>query len=230
MSINAPQMLLGARHGTLNRLLADAIRDAIVDGRYKAGERLVEGRLAEDFGVSRIPVREALRLLEAESMVTIAPRKGATVTSVSAQTAREMVEVRATLESLNARLAARHRNPQVIAALQVVLTEGNRAAATGTRADLVRLNGRYHDLLAEAGMNRILGDMMRTLRERTAMQFDAPLAAAERTWTEHAAILQAVINGDEARAARLAERHVSGAARDDKSAPSSTNVSKFTTR
>jgi DNA-binding GntR family transcriptional regulator len=201
------------RHQPLNLALADSLREAIMSGRYPPGDRLVEERLAEDFGVSRIPVREALRVLAAEGLVTIEPRKGATVASLTAATAHEMVEVRATLEALNARLAARHRDPNLIARLEAVLREGEQAATAGSAQDLARLNNEYHELLAEAGMNRILGDMMRSLRERTAAYFGVPVAVAAGTWVEHADILKAVIAGDETRAAQLAERHVAESAR-----------------
>src|SRR5262249_61983917 len=74
---------LGERHSSLGRLAADELRRAILGGRYKPGERLVEDRLSADLGVSRIPVREALRLLSAEGVVALPPRRGASVAAVS---------------------------------------------------------------------------------------------------------------------------------------------------
>jgi DNA-binding GntR family transcriptional regulator len=204
---------LGSRHSPLNSLLAREIRDAIVTGRYRPGERLVEGRLAEDFGVSRIPVREALRSLASEGYVTLEPRKGATVAMLSRESAIEMIEIRATLEGLNARLATRRRNPDLIARLQAVLAEGSAAAAGGETARLAALNSRYHELLAEAGMNRILAEMMRQLRERTAAFFGSAPSIVVRRWQDHAGIVQAIIDGDEDLAAALAARHVSESGR-----------------
>ena len=200
---------LGASHSQLSERVAEALRRAIAAGRYQPGERLVEGRLAQDFGVSRIPVREALRMLAAEGVVDVQPRYGATVATLSREAAREMIEVRATLEGLNARLAARHREPELLNAVTKVLQRGNAAAAAGKLDQLTRYNGDFHDLLAKAGSNSVLGDLMRTLRERTQMLFP-PLDAeqARRTWDEHAAILQAVIAGDAELAELLAERHV----------------------
>ena len=204
---------LGQRHWPLNRQLAEELRQAIVSGRYLPGERLVEGRLADDFGVSRIPVREALRTLASEGLVRIEPRKGASVASMSDEVAREMIEVRATLEGLNARLAARHCNAELIARLQAVLANGDEAAATGSAPALSRLNTQYHDLLAQAGMNSILGDLMRQLRDRTMMYFNTSPGAAARSWREHAAILHAIIAGDEELACARASRHVRDAGR-----------------
>jgi len=94
-----------------------------------------------------------------------------------------------------------------------VLKEGNRAARAKSVDDLVRLNGEFHDKLAEAGRNSILFDIMRTLRERTNLVFAAnSVRRAEQDWDEHSKILAAVIDGDEDLAAMLATRHVHRAA------------------
>lgn len=203
---------LGATHSPLGDVVTDELRRAILIGRYKPGERLVEGRLAKDFGVSRIPVRESLRRLASEGIVEILPRLGARVATLSIAAAREMIEVRATLEGLNARLAARHRDPALLDAVKKVLERGNAAAAAGKLDRLTQFNAEFHDLLAKAGSNSILGDLMRTLRERTRMLFPKlNREQARRTWDEHASILQAVIVGDADLAELLAERHVTNA-------------------
>ena len=200
---------LGERHSSLGRLAADELRRAILGGRYKPGERLVEDRLSADLGVSRIPVREALRLLSAEGLVALQPRRGASVAAISPEVAREMVEVRALLEGLNARLAARRHDPEVIAELREVLHKGKVAAVSGTLEELVELNSAYHDLLAKAGRNSILLDLMRSLRERTSLVFAANSKdRAREDWDEHSGILAAVIGGDEELASLLATRHV----------------------
>jgi DNA-binding GntR family transcriptional regulator len=193
----------------LRDIITDELRQAILSGRYKPGQRLIEDRLAQDFAVSRNPVREALRSLAAEGLVALTARRGATVAAPSAADAREMIEVRATLEALNARHAARRRDPEVIVLLSEVLRQGTAAAAAGALDVLPALNARFHDALAAAGSNRVLGDLMRSLRLRTGTVF-APLGAgpSRETWEEHAAILKAVIAGDEALSALLAERHV----------------------
>lgn len=189
--------------------LTEELRAAIVAGRYRPGERLVEDRLAADFGVSRNPVREALRSLASEGLVVLTPRRGAAVAVFGATEGQEMIEVRAMLEGLNARHAARRHDPAMIAALREVLEEGRAKADTASPEELVRLNARFHDLLAAAGSNRILGDIMRMLRDRTNLVFvqSSPVAAPQN-WAEHAAILGAVIAGDEELAALHATRHV----------------------
>ncbi|HLI11736.1 MAG TPA: GntR family transcriptional regulator [Alphaproteobacteria bacterium] len=202
-------LALGDLHSPLRDLVTEQIRDAILSGRYRPGARLIEERLAEDFRVSRNPVREALRALASQGLVQVTPRRGATVAGFSPEEVQEMIEVRATLEGMNAKLAARRRDPGMIEALRRVLAEGRARAPAGIAAELVRLNGRFHDLLAAAGHNRILADLMRSLRERTNLVF-APMSArlAAQNWEEHAAILEAVIAGDAELAAARAEQHV----------------------
>ena len=206
-------MSIGQAHTSLSQRVAEELRRSILTNRRKPGDRLVEDRLSEELGVSRIPIREALRSLAAEGLVEVLPRRGASVAAISSEVARDLVEVRATLEGLNARLAARHHQPAIIEELRKVLAEGNGAAQAGNVDDLVRLNGEFHDKLAEAGRNTILWDIMRTLRERTSLVFARNSARrAQQDWDEHSRILAAVIDGDEELASVLATRHVHRAA------------------
>jgi DNA-binding GntR family transcriptional regulator len=213
MHIPSPEPTLGESHSPLTRMVVDRLRDRILSGALPGGERLVEGRLSDELGVSRMPVREALRQLASEGLVTIEPRRGATVTQFSEEQVRELVEVRATLEGLNAKLAAKRHDPEKILQLQDILSEGVRLAESGDVVTLTRLNQRFHDALANIAANSVLRDMMRSLRDRTAPLF-APLNSqrGKQNWEEHAAILRAVIDGDAELAALLATRHVYSAA------------------
>ncbi|HEX9464515.1 MAG TPA: GntR family transcriptional regulator [Alphaproteobacteria bacterium] len=205
----------GGKRAPLGPRVAEALRRAILTGQYKSGDRLVEDRLSVEFKVSRVPVREALKTLAAEGLVTLLPRRGARVAGWSHEFALELVEVRATLEGLNARLAARRHDPAVIARLRGVLDRGIAAAKSGSAVELARLNSEYHELLAVAGNNRVLQDTMRSLRERTEMVFlRNSTERAPEDWREHSAILSAIVDGDEELAALLATRHVHSAARD----------------
>lgn len=193
----------------LGRLAAENLRRAILIGRYKPGERLVEDRLSADLGISRVPIREALRTLAGDGLVEVLPHRGAIVAAISTEMARDLVEVRAMLEGLNARLAARHHEPAIVEELRKVLADGNKAAVARNVADLVRLNGEFHDKLAEAGRNAVLWPIMRTLRDRTGIVFARNTAVrAVQDWDEHSRILAAVIEGDEELAELLASRHV----------------------
>jgi DNA-binding GntR family transcriptional regulator len=198
---------------SLSKTVSDRIRGQILDGRFRPGERLVEDKLSAELGVSRVPVREALLGLSIEGLVTIEPRRGATVTSVTPEIVAELVEVRALLEGLNARLAARRHDPAIVAELRDTLRHGNAAAESGTPDQLARLNGEFHERLAEASRNSVLSDIMRSLRERTSIAFAINgRDRAREDWQEHSGILAAVIDGDEELAALLATRHVHKAA------------------
>lgn len=211
---DTPAASLGAQHSPLFALVTDTLRQRILGGQYDPGERLVENTLSQELGVSRIPVREALRALAAEGLVKIEPRRGASVARLSPNIAREMVEVRATLEGLNAKLAAQRRDPALILEIEKVLKEGNDAVNSGQTERFVELNSKFHELLGNIAANSVLQDMMRSLRERTGLLFaPANLSRARLNWDEHAQILQAVIAGDADLAALLATRHVFSAAK-----------------
>ena len=198
---------------SLSKVVSEKIRGQILAGRLKPGERLIEDRLSAELGVSRVPVREALRGLSMEGLVRLEPNRGASVTEVTPQLLAELVEVRTLLEALNARLAARRHDPEIVALLQDTLRRGNEAAQSGTADQLAQLNAEFHERLAEASRNSVLSDIMRSLRERTGLAFSINgQARAREDWKEHAGILAAVIEGDEEIAALLAARHVQSAA------------------
>jgi DNA-binding GntR family transcriptional regulator len=198
---------------SLSRVVSEQIRGRILDGSLKPGERLVEDRLSSELGVSRVPVREALRSLSAEGLVTLLPRRGATVVEVTPEDVAELVEVRALLEGLNARLAAQRHDPEIVAQLRDTLERGNAAAEDGTAEVLARLNAEFHERLAEASRNSVLSEVMRGLRERTSIAFSINgRTRAREDWQEHAGVLAAVIAGDGELAALLATRHVQNAA------------------
>jgi DNA-binding GntR family transcriptional regulator len=199
---------IGDRHASLREVVLGEIRDAIRSGRFRPGERIAETRLARDFKVSRNPIREALRTLESEGLVEISPRRGASVVAPSARDAAEMIELRAMLEGVNARLAARRRDPAILDSLRSVLELGTEAARAGRVVDVARYNAEFHTLLAAAGQNHMLADLVRSLRDRTSIAFGPPRSGqAARNWMEHAHILEAVIAGDEELASVLASRH-----------------------
>ena len=200
-------------HAPLTIKVANDLRSRILSGELAGGTRLIESRLSDAMGVSRVPVREALRLLAIQGLVVIAPRRGATVCLMGEAQIKEMLEVRATLEALNAQLAAQRRDPDELAALQAMLKEAAQLNGTQDIAQYVDMNARCHTVLGQLANNTLLQDMMRPLRERTAMLFEVKDDAhIVRSCEEHIAILTAVVNGDKELAALLARRHVYNAA------------------
>lgn len=206
---------LGEEHSPLHDRVIVELRQAILSGQLKPGERLIEDRIADELGVSRNPVREAIRALASEGLVEVTARRGAAVATMSENEARETIEVRALLEGQNARLAARRRDKQIVKRIDAVLSKGTAAVAAKRFDQLFDLNQQFHSELAAAGQNTVLGDLLQKLRERTAMLFSPmdPTRQA-RNWEEHAGILRAIIEGDERAAATLAAEHVMRAGAD----------------
>jgi DNA-binding GntR family transcriptional regulator len=198
---------------SLSRVVMEKIRNRILGGELRPGERLVEDRLSAELGVSRVPVREALRGLSADGLVRLERNRGATVAEITPAIVAELVEVRALLEGLNARLAASRHDPSIVDGLRDTLRRGNAAAKNAAPEELARLNSEFHERLAAASRNSVLSDVMRSLRERTSLAFALNgRARAREDWREHASVLEAVIAGDEELAALLANRHVRNAA------------------
>src|ERR1700721_4109358 len=115
----------GEEHSPLRDQGVTELRQAILSGRLKPGERLVEGRLADELGVSRNPVREAIRVLASEGLIEVTARRGAAVATMTEQEARETIELRALLEGQNARLPARRPDQQIIKRIETVLYKGS---------------------------------------------------------------------------------------------------------
>src|SRR4029453_18184244 len=183
---------------SLSKVVNEQIRGQILDGKLKPGERLVEDKLSAELGVSRVPGREGLRILSSEGLVRIEPNRGATVAEITPELVAELVEVRTLLEALNARLAARRHDPEIVALLQDTPSRATAAAQSPSPDPLARLTGEFHERLAEASRNSVLSDIMRSLRERTSLAFSINgRARARDDWKEHAGILAAVIAGDE---------------------------------
>lgn len=205
---------LAASHAPLNQVVAGLLRERILSGEFAPGERLAEERLSAELGVSRMPVRDALRLLAAEGVVTLEPRRGAHVTTFTEAEVEELVEVRATLEALNAKLAARRKDPVQLAELQRVLAAGSRIGEKTDLATIQEANARFHEALEAIAANSVLSGIVRSLRDRTALIFaKRSLGRVRENWQEHAAIVRAVIEGDGDLAAHLSSRHVYNAAR-----------------
>tara|TARA_R110002096_G_scaffold64920_3_gene158042 strand:+ start:30380 stop:31102 length:723 start_codon:yes stop_codon:yes gene_type:complete len=200
---------IGSSYKSINMAITETLRTAILSGQFKTGERLTEVGLAKAFDVSRNPVREALRVLEVEGLVEINPRKGARVALLTVEEVQEIIELRAELEGMSAKYAARRCSDEVRANLQQLLDEGNRADATKDVDVLTELNNTFHNQIAIAGKNRFLVGFMKALNEKTQWIFaNRPEPNIAGNWKEHAAILEAVIAADAELASVLAKRHV----------------------
>lgn len=199
-------------HPRLVEVVATELRRLIVTGHWSQGERLVEARVAEQLGVSRNPVREALRILEADGFVELEPRRGARVAVLDADEVLHLLEVRAALEELAAGLAARRRTPEHVAELTDLVARGRTVAASGDLGDLPALNTRFHELLTRASGNPQLETVISPMRDRIQWVYSARVRErAPASWEEHATIAEAIAAGDEPEARRLAGQHIARA-------------------
>lgn len=189
------------------------IVEAIDNGEVAPGQRLVETDLAERFGMSRTPVREALQRLEAQGVVA---REGRSlrVATLDHDQSGELYEVRRVVEGLAARLAARHAAPEEIALLQQMV-EDDRALLKDPRA-LAMSNRRFHRQLHRASHNRYLNQMLESMRRSMALLSATTLMSEGRgvqSLQEHDRIVSAIAERDEDAAQSAAEDHISNAYR-----------------
>ncbi|WP_327352929.1 GntR family transcriptional regulator [Streptomyces sp. NBC_01304] len=190
-----------------------AIRDDIVSGVYERGSRLTEELLARRYGVSRVPVREALRTLEAEGFVTTRRHAGACVAEPSAREAADALEIRMLLEPLGAARAARRRTDAHLKVLRGLVRLGQERARRGQSEDLRSLGGWFHETLAQASASEGLIALLTQLRHKIAWMYVVEGAARPvESWAEHGAIVDAVARGDAERARSLTALHTERAA------------------
>ncbi|QEV20700.1 GntR family transcriptional regulator [Streptomyces alboniger] len=185
-----------------------AIRDDIVSGVYERGGRLAEELLARRYGVSRVPVREALRTLEAEGFVVTRRHAGACVAEPTEQEAADLLELRTLLEPLAAARAAQRRTDAHLKVLRGLVRLGQQRSRKGQGEDLRSLDGWFHETLAQASGSPGLITLLTQLRHKIAWMYVVePPAAPVESWAEHAAIVDAVARGDADRARALTTSH-----------------------
>lgn len=205
---------LGQYHHNLGDLVTAEIRAAILTGKFKPGERLKQERLAADLSVSRIPVREALRILEAEGLVDSSPGRGSVVATITPRDASEILEVRGVLEGLAARLVAGQGDTAGVDRLREIVAQGVAATATEDNVGIGEAHTEFHMELARASHNACLYEELRSLPAKTEWIFSALLIVrGQISWAEHEAIVEAVASGDPELAETLMREHISKASR-----------------
>lgn len=190
-----------------------AIRDDIVSGVFARGSRLTEEQLARRYGVSRVPVREALRTLESEGFVVTRRHAGAHVAEPTEQEAADLLEIRLLLEPLAAARAAQRRTEAHLKVLRGLVRLGQDRARRGQGEDLRSLGGWFHETLAQACGSPGLTALLTQLRHKIAWMYSVEQPAAPvEAWAEHGAIVDAVARGDVERARALTSLHAERAA------------------
>lgn len=191
---------------TLGQQIETALEQAILDGELAPGTRLNAEHLAEEFGTSRIPVREALRALSAGGWVEIRPRHAVYVSARRPEELQQLYEVRISLEAQSCRLAARRHTGEQAEKLLEVAHEGLRI---DDPAAFTKVNSQFHGLIAQAAHNEVLDQILSRLRKRVQWYFaEAAPIRSRHSREEHLAIVQAIVTRDEDQAAALGEKHV----------------------
>ncbi|MCZ7457552.1 GntR family transcriptional regulator [Streptomyces sp. WMMC940] len=190
------------------RSVCTAIRDDIVSGVFERGSRLTEEQLARRYGVSRVPVREALRTLESEGFVVTRRHAGACVAEPTEQEAADLLEIRLLLEPLGAARAAQRRTEAHLKVLRGLVRLGQDRARRGQGEDLRSLGAWFHETLAQACGSPGLTALLTQLRHKIAWMYaiERPARPVE-AWAEHGAIVDAVARGDAERARALTALH-----------------------
>ena len=196
---------------SLRGMVFTKIREDILSGKYTENEELKEITIGQELGVSRTPVREALRQLELEGLVKIIPNKGAYVAGISSKDAHDIYMIRSYLEGLCARWACENITQEQIDAIEEVIYLSEFHVKKKHFEQIVELDTKFHELLYAASGSRILGHLLRDYHQYVHSIRKITLSdpsRAENSNAEHSAILEAIRNRDADIAEKLAHEHI----------------------
>lgn len=198
----------------LREVVSEALRDAIMNGMLKPGERLMEIQLAEQLGVSRTPVREAIRRLELEGFVVMIPRRGTYVADLSIKDINDVFEVRMALDVLAAGLAAERITDEELEQMERLLVEISEHIKDNNMDKIVEVDSDFHDILYRASRNDRLAGIIANLREQftrfrtISMSYPGRLV---NTLEEHCRLVEAIAQRDVELAQNAARDHLENA-------------------
>lgn len=195
----------------LRDVVFKTLRQAILTGELKPGERLMEIHLANKLGVSRTPIREAIRQLELEGLVIMVPRKGAQVASITEKSLTDVLEVRLALEKLAVELACKRISYEQKEFLREKLIEFEELAGTDDLSNVARADVAFHDAIFSATGNMRLGQMVNNLAEqmyRYRFEYIKDKSGHKKLVAEHRQIFDAIIKGDTEAATREISTHI----------------------
>lgn len=199
---------------SLHSYVFNYIRDAILNGRYKPGDALVETKLAEELGVSRTPIREAIRQLELEGLVISIPNKGVVVSGVSQKDIDDIYTIRSMLEGLAARWAAQRIDEQALKELEEIVELMDYYTRKNDFDQLTQLDTRFHGVIYDACDSKVLKHMLDNLLRYVERARRGSLKVPMRarlSFHEHRSIFEAIMKRDAAEAERLMAEHISRA-------------------
>lgn len=195
----------------LGEVVFDYLRDAIMNGDLKPGERLMESAIADQLGVSRTPVREAIRKLEKEDFVTMVPRKGAYVTKVTAKDILDVLEVRRVLEGFAAQLAAERMSESEIKELKKCHEKFNKFLVKNNVQGMIDKDREFHDLIFKASKNEKLNNLVIELLEqfhRFRLIYFTERDNYVKVQYWHDSIVEGIEKRDSGMAREFAEKHI----------------------
>ncbi|MBQ9814354.1 MAG: GntR family transcriptional regulator [Lachnospiraceae bacterium] len=195
----------------LRDLVFKTLREAIITGDLKPGERLMEIKLANELGVSRTPVREAIRKLELEGLVIMTARKGAEVAPINEKDLREVLEIRKALESLACQLACRNADDESIEKLRLANKEVINAVKDNNVELITQTDVEFHEVIYEITRNQRLIQMLHQLKEhifRYRLEYIKEMKNRNSIVDEHNRIIEAIVDGSVRNAKREIERHI----------------------
>lgn len=199
---------------SLRQRIFRQIQNDILNGVYEPGENLIETKLSEELGVSRTPVREALRQLELEGLVQSVPNKGVTVKGVSAEDIQDIYTIRMLIEGLAARWAAEKITAEEMEELKEAVDLEEFYTMKNDNSRLLKLDTRFHDIIFKASKSMPLMHTLSTfhhyIQKARKISMSSEKRAAE-VLKEHKAIMQAIVERDAARAEKLTTEHVKNA-------------------
>jgi len=204
----------GQDSSSLRRRVFSLIENDILNGKYQSGDNLIESKLSEELGVSRTPVREAIRQLELEGLVKSIPNKGAVVKGISSQDIEDIYTIRMLIEGLAARWAAEKITAPEIKELHEAIDFEEFYTNKNDTAHLLVYDSRFHEIIYSASKSRPLTQMLSMFHHYIQRARNLSLASQTRAikvLEEHKAIYEAIAAHDADKAAQLATDHVRNA-------------------
>ena len=195
----------------LREVVFKTLRNAIVHGEFEPGERLMEVTLAKRLGVSRTPVREAMRMLELEGLVVMIPRRGAEVARITAKDLSDALEIRMALEDLAAGLACKRIDDEGKERLKQSYADFKKAVSSKIIPEIVDADVAFHNTIMDMTNNPILISMSQSLREqvyRYRVEYVKDFSCHDKLVAEHEALMNAIIARDEEKAKEITRIHI----------------------
>jgi DNA-binding GntR family transcriptional regulator len=195
----------------LRDVVFNTLRQAIIQGEFQPGERLLEVSLANKLGVSRTPVREAIRMLELEGLVVMVPRKGAEVAKITVKDLKDALEVRMAIESLAVKLACERIDDEGREALKGSCMKFKEAINSKLVPAIVESDEDFHNTIYKASKNPKLISLAQNLREqvyRYRVEYVKDFSYHDNLIREHDLITMAVLKGDAETAQKVMEEHI----------------------